>query len=619
MRRLSLGLTGIVAAWLLLDLWRLWTPSLITLFGRAAETPPEVMGLYALAVMAAPLLIVVWFRHGAPRVAAALVAAAFVVRLVLRMNPSGGDVQLYGSSLGVVLAVAALCLSAGTLGRALVPSVLTGVAAATAVHAMLGGFGAVWRGDGFDITVLLVQAVLVVAVVTLALRPVPAPTASAPTRTALLLLPVLLLLLLALVNVGRASTIDATWGPVVVVAGAGAAAAVAALPAPRRRPWLAAVLFTGSMALSLLPEVTGAPASGGLTPWALVAIAVGPSAAARMLLYARPGRSARGAAVATGAGAVLWTVLFFAYYAGYDLGYRADAVLVAVTALLAAAMLASRGADRRDTTATQASERRMDESGARTVAGLATATAAACVLALILPTVTVPTVATGDVDADDALTVAAYNVRMGYGEDGTFDPEAVAAQIRASGAEVVLLSEVDRGWLLNGGQDQLTVLARMLGMQAVFGPAADQIWGDAILTSLPVSEVSKTRYPMFDALTGAGITAATVTWHDQPVRILSTHLQPDGNAENATDRQAALFAEALAGVEGAVIGGGDLNTTRGSTAWRVLTASGAQDAFADASDRADIDHLLVSGLSVHTTAVVESPLSDHPMLIAAFR
>ncbi|MDR2997613.1 MAG: hypothetical protein LBU78_05795, partial [Microbacterium sp.] len=281
MRRLSLSLTGIVAAWLLIDLWRLWTPSLITLFGRAAETPPEIMGAYALLVMALPLAIVVFVRRAAPVLAAWLLVAAFGVRLLLRMNPDGGDVQLYGSSLGVVLAVSALCLAAGSLGRTLVPSVFLGVLLSAATHAMLGGYGAVWRSDAWDVTLLVLQAVLLVFAVRTADR---APREPVSPRTALLLLPTLLLVLLALGDIGRASTVTTVWGPVVAVLGCGAAAVVALLPAPRRRPWISAVLFVSSIALSLLGEITWNGFAGALPPWTLLAFLVGPAAAARLLL-----------------------------------------------------------------------------------------------------------------------------------------------------------------------------------------------------------------------------------------------------------------------------------------------------------------------------------------------
>ncbi|MEE3920010.1 hypothetical protein V2I01_22330 [Micromonospora sp. BRA006-A] len=64
--------------------------------------------------------------------------------------------------------------------------------------------------------------------------------------------------------------------------------------------------------------------------------------------------------------------------------------------------------------------------------------------------------------------VAACNIRMGFGLDGRLDLDAVARELR--GADVVLLSEVDRGWWLNGGHDTLALLAGRLGMPYVFGP-----------------------------------------------------------------------------------------------------------------------------------------------------
>ncbi|UUT35963.1 hypothetical protein [Microbacterium elymi] len=178
----SVSALGVLATWLLIDLWRVWTPSLITLFGRAAQTPAEVMGAYALLVMAVPLVIVAFLRRRLARWAGWMLLAAFVVRIALAINPEGGDIQLYGSSVGVVLAFGALCLCAGSLGRALVPSVLLGVAVSASTHALLGTFGAVWRRDGWDVALLIVQAVLVVVAMRGAARARDAPVAA---RTAL--------------------------------------------------------------------------------------------------------------------------------------------------------------------------------------------------------------------------------------------------------------------------------------------------------------------------------------------------------------------------------------------------------------------------------------------------
>ncbi|WP_338751697.1 hypothetical protein [Janibacter alittae] len=53
--------------WLLIELLRGWTPLLITVFGRAAETPPEILGAFAVGVTATPLVVLlVLGRRPAP-------------------------------------------------------------------------------------------------------------------------------------------------------------------------------------------------------------------------------------------------------------------------------------------------------------------------------------------------------------------------------------------------------------------------------------------------------------------------------------------------------------------------------------------------------------------------
>lgn len=621
---------GVIAVWLLTDLWRMWTPSLITLFGRAAETPAEVMGAFALGVMAAPLLLLAFVRRAAPALAAWLLVAAFAVRLALRLNPGGGDFQLYGSSLGVALAVAALCLVAGSVGRLLVPSVLLGVALSVSTHAALGTFGSVWRSDVFDVALLAVQALLVAGAV-LTARVAPPEAASA--RTGLVLLPALLILQLALVNVGRGSALDTVWGSLAVVLGAWIAVAIALLPAPRRRPWLAAAILVAAALVTLPLEVARDGIEGGLSLWALAGFLAGPAALARLLSFSRARRrSPRRTALCAGAGAVVWTVFLFAFYAGYDLGYRADWAIVALAALVAAASLSQRaGADAPEEPVVETEEWRVEGLGSPFVA-LGAGAILSALAALLGPGLTigsiVPAGAAAPTAASDRLTVAAYNLRMGYGMNGVFDPVGVAGQIRDSGAEVVLLSEVDRGWLLNGGQDQLAILARLLDMRFVFGPAGDQVWGDAVLTALPMGELRSEQMPRFDSLTGGGMTMATVDWNGRAVRVISTHLQPD--ADDDTLRQAEVFAQALreAAAEGPVIGGGDLNTEPGSAAWEALLASGAEDALAAirpaptwSADQPEkqIDHLFVSGLDVSSSEVVRSQLSDHLMIVTTVR
>ncbi|HHU09003.1 MAG TPA: endonuclease, partial [Intrasporangiaceae bacterium] len=324
---------------------------------------------------------------------------------------------------------------------------------------------------------------------------------------------------------------------------------------------------------------------------------------------------------ASAGGAVVFTALLFAFYAGYDLGYRADLLIPVVALGVAALALAAA----RTTAPTTAPDPAPSRSALVTTAGVAVVAAA---LAAIGPSATArPDPRTGD--NGTSATVAAWNLRMGYGIDGTFRPDEVAALLRAEGADIVLLSEIDRGWLLNGGQDQLAVLARLLDMEAVFSPAADQVWGDAILSAHPLSDVRAKALPAYRSLTGAGVLAATVTLPAGPVRVISTHLQPDADGPDPTlsqaeDLAAMMTAEAGSGLP--VVMGGDLNTVPDSPAWAALIDTGFVDALAPArplltssSDdlTSEIDHILVTAdLTTSRPRTVPSLLSDHlPVLV----
>ena len=71
------------------------------------------------------------------------------------------------------------------------------------------------------------------------------------------------------------------------------------------------------------------------------------------------------------------------------------------------------------------------------------------------------------------LRVMTYNVHAGIGADGRLDLDRTAAAIRASGAGIVALQEVDVHWSARSNwADQARELARRLGMQVRFAPIA---------------------------------------------------------------------------------------------------------------------------------------------------
>ena len=68
--------------------------------------------------------------------------------------------------------------------------------------------------------------------------------------------------------------------------------------------------------------------------------------------------------------------------------------------------------------------------------------------------------------APATLRVMTWNIRHGEGLDGRVDLERIAAVIRASGADLVGLQEVDRGVRRTGGVDMPAELARLTGLAA---------------------------------------------------------------------------------------------------------------------------------------------------------
>lgn len=173
----------------------------------------------------------------------------------------------------------------------------------------------------------------------------------------------------------------------------------------------------------------------------------------------------------------------------------------------------------------------------------------------------------------DTFTLIAYNVRMGYGLDGRLSLDDIAAWAASKNPDVVLLSEVDRGWFLNGGHDGLARIARGLGMRYWFAPAADNVWGEALLTNLPVVSVTSHKLGKHDYPTGAQAQEIVLKVGDREVGIVNTHLQaPDGQAP-----EAAAIARRLADTGRPVLLAGDLNTRPQDPAMRVLEQAGLTD------------------------------------------
>lgn len=84
------------------------------------------------------------------------------------------------------------------------------------------------------------------------------------------------------------------------------------------------------------------------------------------------------------------------------------------------------------------------------------------------------------------IRIGSYNIHGGFNEFYHFDLEAIARTIQQSGANVVLLQQVEGGRLTSFGVDETLWLARRLGMDTRFYPTNEGLQGLALLSNVEI-------------------------------------------------------------------------------------------------------------------------------------
>jgi endonuclease/exonuclease/phosphatase family metal-dependent hydrolase len=230
-----------------------------------------------------------------------------------------------------------------------------------------------------------------------------------------------------------------------------------------------------------------------------------------------PGRPAAGVAVAAGAVGLGYLLPVMVYQVHFDLEFPFDNryALVAAALLLGLAGLGVRP--------------REHEADRRGLLAWPAPVSVLAALALLVPLVVVVTGPAVPQPRQAGATVRLMSWNVMYGRNhttGTVDPAAVAAAIAAADPDVVLLQEVSRGWPIGGGTDMLEWLSRKLAMPYHWSPAADGLFGNALLTRLPVTGVRAARLPFVQGPMERSYLDATLRLADgSDLRIINTHFQ----------------------------------------------------------------------------------------------
>lgn len=224
-----------------------------------------------------------------------------------------------------------------------------------------------------------------------------------------------------------------------------------------------------------------------------------------------------------------------------------------------------------------------------------------------------------------------FNIHSGRG-GGRVDLAAVALAIAVSGADVVLLQEVDRFRAKSGDVHQARWLARRLDMDWAYAPGTTYAAaapgrpagtiGNAVLSRFPIVERSSAALPRDPGLhRRTAVRAVLELGPERRLAVYSTHFDHTSGAVRI--RQAARLRTLIRRDPLPVLVGGDLNAEPGSPALNVLRRDGLADAWETAgsgsgltvpagSPRRRIDYLLHGpDLRTRRAAVLESGISDH--------
>lgn len=186
------------------------------------------------------------------------------------------------------------------------------------------------------------------------------------------------------------------------------------------------------------------------------------------------------------------------------------------------------------------------------------------------------------------VAVLVYNIHAGTDTARQGNLARVAELVRATGADLVLLQEVDRNTQRSGPTDQPAVLARLTGYSVAFGRTIGFQGGDygiALLSRWPIRR--DTLIPLAvppgrttEGREQRGVLMAVVDAPGGPLAVLNTHLDAAGeDTWRAQEIAGVLRAAATVDAGVPLLLGGDLNALPESPLHQTLAQAGFRDAW----------------------------------------
>ena len=174
----------------------------------------------------------------------------------------------------------------------------------------------------------------------------------------------------------------------------------------------------------------------------------------------------------------------------------------------------------------------------------------------------------------NTFRVMTYNVHQGFNAGQVPSLDNVVDVISREAPDVLLLQEVVRGWMIDDQHDVLSVLAERLGMPYVFGPNIGDLYGNAILSRFPMTDVKRVHFAPQPSLRHQPRGAVGVRIGD--VLIVTTHLDEIADSSSIRQEQVRTILREWDGERVAIIAG-DMNAEPGDLEMQFFSEAGYGD------------------------------------------
>ena len=177
-------------------------------------------------------------------------------------------------------------------------------------------------------------------------------------------------------------------------------------------------------------------------------------------------------------------------------------------------------------------------------------------------------------DPRNTFRVMTYNIHQGFNAGNVPSLDNLVDVISRESPDVLVLQEVVRGWMIDEQHDALGVLAERLGMPYVFGPNIGDLYGNAILSRFPMTDVKRVHFAVQQSLRHQPRGAVGVRIGD--VLIVTTHLDDIADSSSIRQEQVRTILREWDGEKIAIIAG-DMNAEPGDLEMGLFSMAGYGD------------------------------------------